>query len=693
MQVSIIPKIDGILDDDAWQGAPLEKDFITYDPTYGEVLPHKTLVWMVYDKDNLYFAFRCDDPEPHKIKTSITKRDAMFTDDWVAFSIDSLRTRQTAYNFFINPNGIQGDELYSAVSGADLSPDFVWESAGRLTAEGYQVEVRIPLQSLRFKRGKQLEMGVLFRRHISRLGITGSWPRIEPGQGILNTQTSIYYKNLAKRLKMEVLPAVTYGSGRERMGPDQWGETDTRREVGIGFTYGITSSITADITFNPDFSQVESDAYQVEVNQRYPVFYREKRPFFMEGGDIFSFFNSSGFIGRVVHTRRIVDPAWGIKLTGTVGKLAFGILSASDEWPGQVRDDAPGKNAFFGSARGKYSLGEDNYIGVIYSGREFAGEYNRVVGADMRYRLGNRHKVGASFLHSMSSPDDPANQDVKSSYYVFDYLYASKSFILNTMYEHIGTGFRMDTGFLYRAGLNQVNLFMQYNLYPSPDKLNWLKRISPGFYLFLLHDLYTDQDEYYFKPRVSFNFTKQGYLLLQGEITRESWQGDIFNINLFIVSAGVQLTRWLQINGSISYGDKIYYYAQPAFKGKGIDGYFSLNFQGGKKFNQSFSYVHTDFSRKEEKFYDVNIINSTTTYQFNKYFFLRAIFQYDSYEKLLLTDYLASFTLIPGTVLHVGYGGLYENRKWREGQWLYREGNLINIRRSFFFKASYLWRF
>jgi len=162
------PKIDGNLDDEIWQNPPLRENFITYNPAYGEVLPQKTEVWMAYDKKNLYFAFKCYDTEPEKIKTSITRRDNMFSDDWVGLSLDALGIKQAAYDLFCNPNGIQGDILNSAVSGEDVSPDFVWESAGQLTNEGYQVEMSIPLRSIRFKSGQEVRMGVLFWRRISR---------------------------------------------------------------------------------------------------------------------------------------------------------------------------------------------------------------------------------------------------------------------------------------------------------------------------------------------------------------------------------------------------------------------------------------------------------------------------------------------------------------------------------------------
>jgi hypothetical protein len=163
--------IDGLLDEAIWQKEALPRTFITYNPTRGDTLPHKTKVWLAYDDENIYFAFKCLDPEPQGIKTSITQRDNMFADDWIGLSLDAMGNKQSAYDLFINPNGIQGDILNTG-NNEDTAPDFVWESAGQLLPDGYQVEVAVPLRSIRFKAGREVKMGVLFWRKISRLGLT-----------------------------------------------------------------------------------------------------------------------------------------------------------------------------------------------------------------------------------------------------------------------------------------------------------------------------------------------------------------------------------------------------------------------------------------------------------------------------------------------------------------------------------------
>jgi hypothetical protein len=691
------PKIDGSLDDEIWQNSPLSENFITYNPAYGEVLPQKTEVWMAYDKKNLYFAFKCYDSEPDKIKTSITRRDNMFSDDWVGLSLDAMGTKQTSYDLFCNPNGIQGDILTSAVSGEDMSPDFVWESAGQLTDEGYQVEMCIPLRSIRFQSGKQVRMGVLFWRRISRFGMSGSWPDLEPGHGIFNTHQSIIYNDLKSPINLEILPSFTWGSGSDRISPQEWGKSDTFREIGAGFKYGITSSITADITLNPDFNQVESDAFQIEVNRRYPIFYSEKRPFFMEGTDIFNFFTLPyGYIQRAVHTRKIVDPFWGAKLTGTVGKTALGILAAGDEWPGLEWDSGTnpyeGKKAYFTIARGKQSLGGENYVGAIYSGREFAGGFNRVGGLDLSFRFLTNHQIQTSYMQSFSRQPGVDNT-MDSPTYHFVYSYYTKPLGIMAGYEHIGKDFQMDSGFVRRTGVNEGWIWIGPSFYPDPEKWAWLKRIDPNLTFQYLHDLFTGMDDSFFRAAVDFSFTKQGRLSAKYVSEKESWKGETFPLSTFNTEGGIQLTKWFQMGGGFTVGEQIYYPAESPFKGDFFSAGFGFTAQPNSKLSLTLSLDHSYLKRETEEIYNVNIIYSRTTYQFNKYLFVRAIIQYDSYKKNLLSDILASFTFIPGTVIHLGYGGLHEKQDWKDEQWIPGHGSLQNMRRSFFFKASYLWRF
>jgi len=693
-------KIDGILDEKTWQTPPIKKKFITITPTYGYELPMDTLVWVAYDTNNLYFAFRCYDPEPAKIKTTITKRDNISPDDWVSVSVDSMGNGQTGYVLFVNPNGIQADAMTTPVHvDEDFAPDFVWNSAGKITQEGYDVEIALPLKSIRFRSGKKVEMGILFRRRISRLSYIGAWPDIKLNQWVLTSQTKAAFEGLKKQLKLEILPALTHSNNSTRLTPDQWSASEKSTGFGIGLKYGLTSATTAEITINPDFSQVESDALQVEVNQRYPLFYSEKRPFFMEGMEIFNFWTYIyGYFPKAVHTRQIASPNWGAKLTGNLGKLSFGFLSAGDEAPGApwINGTNPdeGKTALFGIARGKYGFGKDNYVGFLYTGREFGDQYNHLVGLDGSYRIVGKHWFRGTYLYS-TSRDSAGNVSNSSdaNYGNFTYTFGSKALILVGALEHMGKDLQADTGYLKRNDVNVLRTAIYYNIYPNQKKLSWLKTITLFGMCDVTHDLTTHQDDVYFATSLNFYLIKDATFTVQYRFFRENWQGRDFDKDRIHVAGGIRLTNWLQLSGNFGWQEGIFYYAVPAFLGTGYFGAFDINFQPNDKFALNLNLTHSDLSRGDEELYDVNILYSKATYQFSKYFFLRALVQYNSYQKRMLTDFLASFTLIPGTVLHVGYGGIYENRTWTNDQWIPLQGDLYNIKRSFFAKISYLWRF
>jgi hypothetical protein len=699
-RISEVIKIDGDLNEEVWNQASLSKDFITYQPVYGEVLAQKTEVWMAYDSESLYFAFKCYDSEPNKIKTSISQRDKMYNDDWVAVLIDTMGNKQTSYEFYVNPNGIQGDNLNSAITGLDDAPDFVWESTGKITEDGYQVEIRIPLESIRFRSGKEVQMGILLLRNITRLGAAGAWPETEPGQTDFNFMVKAIYNDLKPIQKLEVLPNFTYSKNDDRANMDSW-DHDIAKNIGASIKYGITSSITSEATINPDFSQVESDAFQVEVNQRYPLFYSEKRPFFMEGTDAFDFSSvEHGVMISAIHTRRIVDPSWAAKLSGNAGKMSFAVLAANDQSPGRPWQDGvnpnEGKNALWSIARAKYNLGKDNSLGVLYSGRHFAGGKNDVIGTDLQYRFFKNVKFNFSYLASQtreSSADETRNG------YGFNTLlqYITPKLSIWGIFEKYDGEFTMYSAFLNRTNISRGMFYIGPSIYTKIKGASWIRRIAPYFRYMRLHDHGTGMDDWYWWLGVSMHFTKRGRFIFGYQDENEAWQGQTFNQKYFYSWGRVQLFKWLYASGSVRFGDQLYYGPGDPFLGTGNRMELNLTVQPDIKLSLGVGLVHSDLYKKtgnqnKQKFYSVDIFNIHTTYQFNKYFFIRGVVRYNDFQKKLLTDFLASFTLIPGTVMHLGYGSLYERREWQDNRWMTGMGDLLNVRNGLFFKVSYLWR-
>jgi hypothetical protein len=701
--VTVPPTIDGALDDEAWKGGPAVDDvFVTYDPVDGNRLPQATAVYLAYDHDNLYFAFHCRDTDPEGIKTTITKRDNLWRDDWVGLSLDTINGKQFAYDLFVNPSGMQGD-IYRSGNGQDTSTDWVWYSAGSIVDDGYVVEMRIPLKSFRFNAGEDVQMGVLFWRRISRLGVSGAWPEIGIGKGVFNSMAKVVYGRLDKQLQLEVLPSVTSSALWDRQTPASWGAADRGTDMGIGVKYGLTSSIGVEGTVNPDFSQVESDTFQVETNQRYPVFYDEKRPFFMESGHQFELAGTSGDsnMRTAVHTRRIVDPRWGAKLTGEAGKTSFAFLGASDQWagrtPGEDEDPNPhlGQDASFMLGRARAGMGGDNYVGLLYTGRELPGDHNRVLGGDFRFRIHGKHEVLGNFLHSASlDVDSPSGRNGNA--FTAMYQYFDKPFGCFFQVENMDEGFRMDTAYFERTGMRRMTAYVGPQLYPQSPRWSWVKRVNPFFFGFQIHDHVTGKDDAFGLLALRFDLTRQGQLRVDYRKHREYWQGQAYDQSSFFARGSAQVVKWLNLGFYGWTGRSLYYDEDDPFLGRGSRANVAATVEPSDKLSLSVDYTYEYLDRPEgTREYDLHLIVSRLTYQFNKYFFLRALVQSDSNRGVVLSDVLASVTVIPGTVFHVGYGSLHQKNSWAGDRWNDDAtlGRYHLMRKSFFVKGSYLFRF
>jgi hypothetical protein len=693
------PVIDGVMDDSVWKAEPLPLgEWVTYNPSYGEIMVQKTQVWVAYDKSYLYFAFRCQDPEPDKIKTSLARRDTLWNDDWIGISLDALGTGQSSYDLFVNPNGIQGDILNSSTAGEDTAPDWVWHSAGKITSGGYEIEMRVPLKSIRFKSGANVRMGILFWRRISRLGVSASWPDLPRGKSIFTRHAPLLLHDLKQPLTLEAIPNLTYSLRQSRATPDSWSNADSKPDAGLTVKYGITSSITLDGTIRPDFSQVESDAFQVEVNQRYPIFYSEKRPFFMEGMGTFELAGTGGDgnMRTAVHTRRIIDPLYGMKLTGSVGKLTFATLSASDRGPGELDSSDPlaGERKSFNIGRTLYSLGKGSYAGGLFADTEFGAGHNRVVAGDFSVHLGEHQQWSATAIGTQTL--EPDRSDSRSGAAAqMSYFYSSKRYEAGVQLEHYDRDFQMDTGFYNRTGITGGWTYAAINLHPDQERYKWFKRSN----LFVFNRGYKDRiqggQDFITVAGVRLFFTRQGFFRIHLVRGREPWIQQLFPTRSTDIMGGAQLLRWLNVQGNVSLSRSIYYDLKSPYAGNEKYGSLSVTLQPSSKLNQRISFTRDIFDHlfNAGRVYSVNIVNTRTNYQINKRFALRAIAQYDSSRSRVLTDFLGSYELVPGTVAYAGYGALYEKQSWNGLEFSPGMGNYMNTQRGLFFKVSYLHRF
>ncbi len=526
-------------------------------------------------------------------------------------------------------------------------------------------------------------MGILFWRRVSRLGVSAAWPEVPAGKSFIERHALMTLQNLKQPLTLEIIPSATWSLRQTRTTPDSFGATDSDPDAGLSAKYGVTSAITVEGTVNPDFSQVESDAFQVEVNQRFPVFYSEKRPFFMEGMGTFELAGAGGDsnMRTAVHTRVIVDPLWGGKAAGTAGRANFALLAAGDE-----------EKYFIG--RGQWSLGRTSYAGVILTDTEFGGGHNRVAGTDLSLKRGD-HLATATFLASTSRAPDGLSQKDGRAGQAF-YSYETKPFVFVTQAEHYDTDFRMDTAFLNQTGVTQGWSFLAPSFYPDAKKTPWLKRVVPFVFSKYGKDRVQGGNQWFVLSGIRLHMTRQGFFRLDAGWGQEPWAGQVFGVRQLRVFGGAQLVRWLNVFTLFRVGRGVYYDPVDPYSGREKNLFVELSLQPSARFNEQVSWSRVVFDRASDgsNVYTVDVLNTRTTFQINRQFSLRAIVQYDSSRRQLLTDFLASWELLPGTVAYAGYGSLIEERGWNGSEWT--DSPPLSYRtsqRGFFFKASYIHRF
>lgn len=689
LRIETPPVIDGKLDDPSWQTAPAVTGFKTFIPYFGRDVPEQTTVRMLYDAENLYFAFDCYDPEPMKIKTSLSERDKMRADDWICINLDSFNDQQALYTFYVNPNGIQADGKFAA-GAEDMSADIVWYSAGALKDSGYSVEVRIPLKSLRYSDGNPTTMAVFFERYVSRKTEHSSYPHLSPEKGyaFASQLMPMVYYDLEHYTLVEVLPAVTY-SHRSANNQGRLETTQKQGEASLTAKYGITSDLILDATYNPDFSQVESDAGQVDVNLRFQLFFPEKRPFFLEGREIFNMGASDNSqldpVVSVIHTRTIVDPLAALKLSGKIGDAnTLSLLYSMDD----RANDPSGRWAHVPIVRYKRALTGDSFLGGMAASRELRSGANRVGGLDAQIRVGESSMLEGQVLASRTAIPDGGHQGTGHSVGL-RLWYDTQTLDYNLAFREISDNFRMDMGYLTRTGIVNGVFRIRPKLYPTGGIF---RRIDFEVFTGQTKDRPSGMWETSNSAAVYGSFRNALNIRFQYTYATEVFLGQRFRTGGLTTSGGGLLTNWLSVNLSYRRGEAIFFSASP-YQGRNTNLTTSATLQPSDQFRGDLSFVYVTFRRDSDgqKIYEYPISRARLTFQLNRYLFFRGIAEYNKFRKQLLTDFLASFTYIPGTVAYLGYGSIYKKTKWENTG--YVDGpDFLEMQRGIFFKMSYLWR-
>jgi hypothetical protein len=707
IKTSSPPKIDGVLDDPVWKKARGYSDFKSFSPDYGGLPKEKTIVYSAYDVDNLYFAFKCFDSQPGKIISTIGKRDTIVKDDAVALLIDSHNDAQNAYFLVMNPLGIQQDGIMDSSGNNDWSPDFIWESNGVKNSEGFVVEVKIPFKTLRFANTKVVKMRIGFIRKINRFSEQYAFPEWKPKGSVLGYLGVFQFEGITNKKVLQFLPAVTYMKRRERNADFTLDSMD-EKSLGLTSKIGLTSDLTLDMTLNPDFSHIEIDEGQVDVNLRAEPLLEEKRPFFLEGHEHFKFAGcgDDSPIEKIVHTRNIVEPQWGLKLSGKIGKSDIvNSLFTVDESRKHVEPSIPGeetKNSYYGIFRYKHIVKGDSYVGAIYTGKEFklytgeeiTGGFNRVGGLDSRIRLGGFITLDTFFLYAfnkMYNNNVIDNSQGPAFGGIFKFENRKNLFVLG--YHDLSRNFELAPGRL-RLNRNDIRTLStkaaQY-IYPDSD---FLKLLILGYSGRLSRDKHFDMNEYSHELRVDFQFTSSTGLSLGYDFATEVYEGVLFDRSTFFITGSSRPGKHFQIVFDYRSGDSPFYNTLLPFQGYLKILFFSIDFHPIENFMTQFTWTNHIFHGDEVSTgdYNINIYRNKILFQFNRYLSLRGIVEYDTGDKKIVGDALLEFTYIPGTVIHLGYGSTF-SKEYQVNDRAYPYHPYKELRSSLFFKASYLFRF
>ncbi|MGZ4816283.1 MAG: DUF5916 domain-containing protein [Terriglobales bacterium] len=707
--------------------------FTQRDPHDGAPASQRTEAYIGYTTKNLYVVFLCFDNNPGQIRAHMNRREDIQSEDQIGFILDTFRDHQHGLTFYVNSLGVQQDGTFTEGSNPDFSWDTVWNSSAHLTGDGYMAWMEIPFRSLRFPRQTVQRWGILFERDIPRNNEASFFPRITSQQQGFLTQEAVIegFEEVSPGHNMQFNP---YGSFRSFHALDDR-DADRARytnrladmRAGLDSKIVLKDSLVLDTTINPDFAQVESDDPQTTVNQRFEVFFPEKRPFFQE---------NSGYFDTPVNllfTRRIASPTFGVRLTGKVGPWSIGSLIADDRSPGLVvreYDPLSNRRAYFGVLRVSHDIGhKGSRIGLIYTDRELNSPYgtactddpcitsqNRVGGVDGHFQLNKNWYADVQALTSFTKYNDGTHQGGPSYQVYVDR--SSRKMEFNSMYQDTAEGFKTLTGFFRRPDIRRFSNFFQYRNYTKGGFLVWH---GPSIFTYNTWDHHDLRLEYYANLNYRVQFKRQTnfgvYVNADHERLRPvdydalpANRDYAHNHHGFWFYTG--LTNQIIASAEINWGVETNYDPRigPPVLGHSRWAQAQLTIRPFRGLTVDNTYLLSslrDISTNVNMF-NAHVVRNKINYQFNRSMSLRVITQYNAnITNTLLTalqdtrninaDFLFTYLPHPGTAIYVGYNSNAQNldptlTNTPDGL-MRRSGYWLNDGRQIFIKVSYLFRY
>ena len=705
--------IDGDLSDPGWKNATVLDEWWETNPGENVEPKVKSIGYLAYDEHFLYAGFKFFDPTPSKIAGPYNDRDHIGgnTDDYGGVILDARNDGKTAILFLVNPRNIQYDSVSDDSTGnEDSSPDFFWDSATKITSDGWSLEIRIPFATLRYK-GASPEMGIMLYRN---------WPRERRYQMFANKLPrgkNCFICNERKLVGLHDLPPAGHlitapylneqsiGEARDGLGSPIT-TRPLKNDAGVDLKWTPSRDTAIDATINPDFSQIESDTAVIETNQRFAIFFPEKRPFFLEGSELFN------TPVQAVYTRTITSPRWGLRTTGKIGENAYTILIAQDRGGGSIILPSPLGSDFapqdFSSTDAVFRIRHDfgkSFISFLTTDRQSqGGAYNRVFGPDFQWKNDHHTITGEFLLSDTRTPNRPDlaadwnGQKLRSSAADVWYQFQVRSWDFFLDNKDYGDKFRADMGFIPQVGYRANYAELGHTLWP---KSGFFSRIR--LYAFSEYDSLQDGGELYRLFSAGFGSDGKFQSFNRWRYAIENFRsgGRIFQIHRVVYSEQFSINKLIpQVGASGWIGQQVDFANNRLGRGADFEPYFTVrptnhlevSFTGGLQ------WLNEPDRTSENRLFTEQIERIRATYTFNSKMFLRTIvqnrrrnraqslytFDVDQHGGSLASQILFAYKINWQTLLYVGYGDLRGITA--------EEARFEPLNRSAFFKVSYAFQ-
>lgn len=708
-------KIDGSIDESAWNSAEIiSLDFET-DPGNNIAAEVSTILRLTYDSENLYFSFEASDPRPKSIRAIINDRDKLDDNDFVTLYLDPFNDSRRAFFFSINPLGVQQDGIWDEQeSNGDLTWDAIWNSSGKITNDGYVVEGSIPFKSLRFPSTDNIQTWRFFgnRTYPRSIEKTFNSMPVDQGNNCLLCQANMVtgLQGINPGRNLELVPTITVNRFDER--PDfpegDLDKGDTETNVGLDMRWGVTTDLALNFTLNPDFSQVEADAAQLDVNNRFSLQFPEKRPFFLEGAD---FFNTPR---QAFFSRTIADPSFGVKLTGKVKKNALGLLVARDQVnnliiPGFQGSENVTINQEVTNIVGRFrrDIGKNSNIGLMVTDREAGEYYNRVGGIDFFLRPWDPLTIRAQYLHTETRYDPSSTSDVtladetlSGDSFDFRATFKTREWESFFFFENRNDEFRADAGFVPQVDFRRYR-FMIMRTFWAPEG-SWYRNIRWNTGGFRRQSTDGQLDITGFWMSGSFNGPLQMNLWVNPDMVWQHTNGQTFRLERLWTGFDIQPLGGLGINGWFSFGPAVDF--ANTRKADGLQFRLESDIRIGRHIDMTINHRLLRLRQGSSQVLTANLTQWQAAYNFTPRLFLRLILQYrhtlrnpslyedttvNSIDEAVFAQTLLSYKLNPQSVVFLGY---VDNHQGWEGSEDPRELPLLQLNQALFFKVGYAWR-